>query len=61
MALDDPDLDTYRTFAGLMLAKDQSKPVSWLGYSLQHGAYNGNYKYCPHGIGIFCLGTGRMW
>ncbi|MFL6262783.1 MAG: tyrosinase family protein [Thermoanaerobaculia bacterium] len=53
MALDDPDLDAYRTFVGLMLAKDQSKPASWLGFSLQHGTYGGGYKYCPHGDWYF--------
>ncbi len=53
MALDDPDLDAYRTFVGTMLAKDQSKPASWLGFSLQHGTYGGGYKYCPHGDWYF--------
>lgn len=54
MALDDPDLETYRHFVELMLAKKQSASVSWLGYSLQHGNYNtGAYKYCPHGDWYF--------
>lgn len=53
MALDDPDLDAYRTFVGMMLANPQTQPVSWLGYSLQHGTYGGEYKYCPHGDWYF--------
>ncbi len=53
MALNDPDLSTYRDFVGLMLGKDQSKPLSWLGYSLQHGVYGGGFKYCPHGDWYF--------
>jgi len=53
MALDDPDLDAYRTFVGMMLAKDQSKRASWLGFSLQHGTYGDGYKYCPHGDWYF--------
>ncbi len=53
MALDDPDLDAYRTFVGIMQAKDQSKAGSWLGFSLQHGAYNDGFKYCPHGDWYF--------
>lgn len=54
MALDDPDLETYRAFVGLMQARDQNKPVSWLGYSLLHGSYTtGEYKYCPHGDWYF--------
>lgn len=53
MALDDPDLSAYRDFVGIMLGYDQSKLVSWLGYSLQHGTYGGGYKYCPHGDWYF--------
>lgn len=53
MALDDPDLAAYRDFVGLMLAKDQNDPVSWLQYSLMHGRYGGNYRYCPHGDWYF--------
>ncbi|UXI69014.1 tyrosinase family protein [Tahibacter amnicola] len=53
MALDDPDLDAYRSFVGTMQGYDQTKPVSWLGYSLQHGEYDGDYKYCPHGDWYF--------
>ncbi len=53
MALDDPDLSTYRDFVGMMLAKDQKDPVSWLQYSLMHGKYRGNYRYCPHGDWYF--------
>jgi tyrosinase len=53
MALDDPDLVAYRDFVGIMLAKDQNDPVSWLQYSLMHGKYNGNYRYCPHGDWYF--------
>ena len=53
MALDDPDLSAYRDFVGIMQGYDQNKPLSWLGYSLQHGAYNGGFKYCPHGDWYF--------
>lgn len=53
MALDDADLDAYRTFVGTMQSKDQSKPASWLGFSLQHGKYGDGYKYCPHGDWYF--------
>lgn len=52
MALDDPDLSAYRDFVGLMLAADQSKPVSWLGFSSQHGSKSA-FKYCPHGDWYF--------
>jgi tyrosinase len=53
MALDDPDLAAYRDFVGLMQAKDQNDPVSWLQYSLMHGRYGGGYRYCPHGDWYF--------
>jgi len=54
MALDDPDLDAYRTFVDIFLNKTaQSKPASWLGFSLQHGTYGDGYKYCPHGDWYF--------
>ena len=54
MPLDDPDLSAYRDFVGIMQGYDQSKPLSWLGYSLQHGNYDtGRYKYCPHGDWYF--------
>lgn len=53
MPLDADDISTYRDFVELMLAKDQSKPLSWLGYSLQHGAFDGDYKFCPHGDWYF--------
>lgn len=54
MAADDPDLSAYRDFVGIMQGYDQSKPVSWLGYSLQHGnADTGEFKYCPHGDWYF--------
>ena len=52
MALDDPDLATYRDFVGIMKAYDQKKPLSWLGYSKQHGTKNA-YKFCPHGDWYF--------
>lgn len=52
MTLDDPDLSAYRDFVGLMLAADQSKPVSWLGFSSQHGSST-DFKYCPHGDWYF--------
>jgi tyrosinase len=54
MALDDPDLDAYRSFVDIFLnQRDQSKPASWLGFSLQHGTYGDGYKYCPHGDWYF--------
>jgi tyrosinase len=53
MSLDDPDLQAYRDFVGIMLAKDQKDLVSWLQYSLMHGQYDGNYRYCPHGDWYF--------
>lgn len=53
MALDDPDLAAYRDFVGLMQAKDQNDPVSWLQYSLMHGRRDGGYRYCPHGDWYF--------
>lgn len=53
MALDDPDLATYRDFVGIMQARDQNDPVSWLQYSLMHGRYGGGYRYCPHGDWYF--------
>lgn len=53
MPLDDPDISTYRDFVGLMKSKDQNTAVSWLGFSLQHGAFNGPFKYCPHGDWYF--------
>ncbi len=54
MSLDDPDLVTYRDFVGYMLRQDQSRPVSWLQYSLLHGnADTGQFKYCPHGDWYF--------
>ncbi len=54
MSLDDPDLDTYRNFVGILQGYDQNEPVSWLGYSLLHGsATTGIFKYCPHGDWYF--------
>lgn len=53
MALDDPDLSTYRDFVRAMLKKDQNDPVSWLQYSLMHGKFDGHYRYCPHGDWYF--------
>ena len=52
MKLDDPDLETYRDFVGLMLAKPQANPVSWLGFANQHGNAKA-YKFCPHGDWYF--------
>ena len=52
MALDDPDLETYRDFVGLMRDKPQTERVSWLGFANQHGDEN-NFKYCPHGDWYF--------
>jgi len=53
MDLDDPDLSAYRDFVRLMKAKDQSQPVSWLGFANQHGSLAGGYKFCPHGDWYF--------
>ncbi|MBL4690867.1 MAG: tyrosinase family protein [Rhodospirillales bacterium] len=53
MALDDPDLVTFRDFVGIMKKNDQGQAVSWLGFSLQHGKVGGDYKYCPHGDWYF--------
>ena len=52
MSLDDPDLETYRDFVGLMRAKSQTTKVSWLGFANQHGDQN-DFKYCPHGDWYF--------
>ncbi len=53
MALDDDDLSAYRDFVRLMKAKDQSKPVSWLGFANQHGRWPDGFKFCPHGDWYF--------
>jgi tyrosinase len=53
MQLDDPDLSTYRDFVGILQGKDQSQPVSWVGFASQHGTTSGGYKYCPHGDWYF--------
>jgi len=58
MALDDPDLSTYRDFVGLMKSYPQNQPLSWLGFSLPHGWVSddfqqGDYKFCPHGDWYF--------
>jgi len=54
MPLNDPDLSAYRDFVGIMQGYDQSKLVSWLGFSLQHGnAETEEFKYCPHGDWYF--------
>lgn len=52
MALDDPDLATYRDFVGLMRGKPQTDTLSWLGFANQHGDEE-NFKYCPHGDWYF--------
>jgi tyrosinase len=48
----DPDLETYRDFVGIMLAKPQGDPVSWIGFANQHGDAN-DFKFCPHGDWYF--------
>lgn len=53
MPLNDPDLSTYRDFVGKMLAADQTKPVSWLGFASQHGTLSQGFKFCPHGDWYF--------
>ena len=53
MSIDDPVISAYRDFVGMMLANDQSMPVSWLQFSMQHGSLRGGYKYCPHGDWYF--------
>src|ERR1041384_5411616 len=52
MALDDPDLDTYREFVRLMRSKAPTEPVSWVGFANQHGNAE-SFKYCPHGDWYF--------
>ncbi|MXS85513.1 polyphenol oxidase [Nitrosomonas sp. HPC101] len=52
MKFDDPDLETYRDFVGLMRNKPQTELVSWTGFANQHGDAN-NFKYCPHGDWYF--------
>ena len=52
MALDDPDLSTYRDFVGQMRNNPQTQSVSWLGFANQHGNEN-SFKYCPHGDWYF--------
>ena len=52
MKLDDPDLETYRAFVGLMQQKPQNQPLSWIGFANQHGNAQ-DYKYCPHGDWYF--------
>jgi tyrosinase len=52
MALDDPDLDTYREFVRLMRSKAPTEPVSWVGFANQHGNAS-SFKYCPHGDWYF--------
>jgi len=54
MPLNDPDLEAYRDFVTYMKGQAQSKPVSWLQYSLIHGnTKTGRYHYCPHGDWYF--------
>jgi tyrosinase len=48
----DPDLETYRDFVGIMLARPKTNPVSWIGFSNQHGDEN-EAKFCPHGDWYF--------
>jgi tyrosinase len=53
MPLNDPDLSAYRDFVQIMHSKNQSQPLSWLGFANQHGSLNGGYKFCPHGDWYF--------
>lgn len=52
MALDDPDLETYRDFVGIMRAKPATQMLSWVGFANQHGNAE-DFKYCPHGDWYF--------
>lgn len=52
MALDDPDLETYRDFVGIMRAKSSAELLSWVGFANQHGNTE-DFKYCPHGDWYF--------
>ncbi|MES2937778.1 MAG: tyrosinase family protein [Pseudomonadota bacterium] len=52
MALDDPDLSTYRDFVGLMRARSASRRVSWVGFCNQHGSAT-EFLNCPHGDWYF--------
>ena len=52
MALDDPDLETYREFVGAMRARPPTQSSSWVGFANQHGSETA-FKYCPHGDWYF--------
>jgi tyrosinase len=52
MALDDPDLETYREFVRLMRSKPPANRVSWVGFANQHGDAD-DFNYCPHGDWYF--------
>lgn len=52
MKLDDPDIETYRDFVGLMLRRKETDPVSWIGFANQHGDAD-EPKFCPHGDWYF--------
>ncbi|WCM95116.1 tyrosinase family protein [Acidovorax sp. NCPPB 2350] len=52
MALDDPDLATYRDFVGILQSRPQTQRVSWIGFANQHGDAH-SFKYCPHGDWYF--------
>ncbi len=53
MALDDPDLETYREFVDLMQHKPPGNALSWLGFANQHGTNPTTYRFCPHGDWYF--------
>ncbi len=58
MAWNDPDIASYREAVGIMKAKPDSDPFSWVSVASYHGFYdpntgNGDYKYCPHGDWYF--------
>jgi tyrosinase len=48
----DADLECYRDFVGIMLARPQADAVSWLGFANQHGDEK-DFRFCPHGDWYF--------
>ena len=59
MRLDDPDLETYRDFVGLMRTKPESEPVSWLGFASSMATRTVS-SIARMGIGISCRGIALM-
>jgi tyrosinase len=53
LALNDPIVEAYRDFVGMMKAKPAADPVSWIGFSNVHGTTAGGFNKCPHGNWYF--------